>query len=158
MPTNVWETEIAVPVRDLWELHRSVAALETLTPPGRRVRIVGDDHEVREGAIHRLRVKQLGLWFPWHARISDVVPYTREDAACGFTDTAEKSPFASWVHRHDFLPVVGQPGRSRLRDRVEYRMPLGPLGALADALFVAREIEALFAYRHQATARALAAG
>ena len=38
-----------------------------------------------------------------------------------------------------------------MRDRVEYREPLGPLGRIAPALFVRRTLDAIFYFLHQAT-------
>jgi len=32
---------------------------------------------------------------------------------------------------------------------VDYELPLGPLGALAQVLFVRRQLDAIFAYRRQ---------
>ena len=39
------------------------------------------------------------------------------------------------------------PVARRYRDVVDYALPLGPLGALAHALVVRRQLDAIFAYR-----------
>lgn len=147
VPTRVWETRIHCTVEALFDFHRSAEALTLLTPPNRQVQIVGDA-EVRNGALHVLRIRQFGLPMEWHARISQVDPPN------GFTDTAERSPFAYWQHHHRFIP---EGSGAILRDEVTYRMPLGPLGQIADRLFVARDLDRLFAFRHAQTKRALEA-
>src|SRR3712207_7309265 len=44
-------------------------------------------------------------------------------------------------------------GGTIMRDRVDYELPLGPLGALAHALFVGRDLERIFDHRTEAVAR-----
>ncbi len=146
---RVFETRIAAPVEKVWAFHESVEALKALTPPDRNVTVMSEDTAVREGALHVLRVVMFGVPIVWKARITDVQP------PFGFTDTAEKSPFAAWRHRHDFLP---DGDGTLLRDTVEYRAPFGPLGALAHRLFIDRDIERMFAYRHRVTKEALEPG
>ena len=41
--------------------------------------------------------------------------------------------------------------RTRLTDTVSYEAGPGAIGRIADALFVRRQIDAMFAYRHQVT-------
>lgn len=69
-----YETLIDAPVETVWAFHASVEALPLLTPPGRRVRIVGDELDVRDGALHRIQVRIGPVWLPWDARISEVDP------------------------------------------------------------------------------------
>jgi ligand-binding SRPBCC domain-containing protein len=82
----------------------------------------------------------------WIARISS---FAWNESFC---DEQEKGPFASWKHCHQ-LRAESQNGiaGTLITDRVEYALPLGTLGALADAVFVRRQLQATFAFRHQAT-------
>jgi ligand-binding SRPBCC domain-containing protein len=59
-------------------------------------------------------------------------------------DVQVRGPWARWEHRHAF---VEDRGGTWVDDRVTYRLPLGPLGRLAHALMVGRQIRALWAYR-----------
>lgn len=147
MVTRVWRSAIPCSVEALYDFHRSAEALTLLTPPNRQVQIAGDA-EVRDGALHVLRIRQFGLPLEWHARISDVNP------PHGFTDTAERSPFAHWKHRHRFLPD-GE--HAMLEDEVTYALPLGVLGRIADRMLVARDLDRLFRFRHEVTRRAFEA-
>ena len=79
------------------------------------------------------------------------------DRACGspgglFVDVQISGPYSLWRHRHEFEPR----GRTTLvRDHVEYALPLGPLGGLAHAAFVERDLTRIFDYRRAAVARLL---
>jgi ligand-binding SRPBCC domain-containing protein len=69
-----------------------------------------------------------------------------------FCDEQEQGPFAYWKHCHRFAEerVEGRVG-TRITDEIEYVLPLGPLGAMANELFVQRQLQSTFDYRHHAT-------
>ena len=52
-----------------------------------------------------------------------------------FTDEMRRGPFARWRHTHRFEPADGG---THMHDRVDFASPLGPLGAIADALALGR--------------------
>jgi ligand-binding SRPBCC domain-containing protein len=126
----------------MWAFHSSVEALKVLTPPGQHVTIVGETVEVKNGAVHELKVKKFGLTLQWVADISEVEPPHR------FVDTARKSPFKFWRHTHEFLP--GQ-GCTILRDTVDYKMPFGILGKLVNSVLIEADVRKMFAFRHRVT-------
>lgn len=142
MVRKVYESRIEAPVEKVWAFHSSAEALKILTPPWQEVRLVSTDNTVREGALHVLETRKFGLKLLWKARISEVTPPS------GFRDTAEKSPFKRWTHRHDFLD---EEGMTILRDTVEYEPPGWIFGGMLNALFIEEDIDKLFKYRHQMT-------
>jgi ligand-binding SRPBCC domain-containing protein len=80
----------------------------------------------------------------------------------GFCDVQLRGPFRSWRHCHSVEPAASplkkthaSPG-TMLRDAVDYELPLGPFSALADTLFVQRQLAATFRYRQQRTMELLA--
>ena len=81
----------------------------------------------------------------WMARIADC------EINHFFTDLQVKGPFKCWHHRHEFVSQArdGVPG-TLIRDVVEYEVGFGPLGTLADRLFVRRQLRRTFAWRQQA--------
>lgn len=89
---------------------------------------------------------------PWDAEISE---FTWNDHFC---DIQHRGPFKSWRHCHHLHAESRtspngtlQPG-TRLTDQLEYALPLGPLGSLANLLFVRFQLRSTFRYRQQRTA------
>ena len=78
-----------------------------------------------------------------------------------FCDVQHRGPFAFWRHCHRMQaetranasgePVVG----SLLRDAIEYELPFGVLGDLAQRLVIKRQLASTFAYRQRRTAELL---
>lgn len=67
-----------------------------------------------------------------------------------FTDTMVRGMFRTYAHDHVFEPFEGG---TRMIDRAEFAAPLGVLGRLAEALFVARYVKSLFHTRARAIKR-----
>ena len=115
--------------------------LERITPPALRFEILTSGKiEMRAGAIIDYRLRVSGLPLRWRTVIETWEPPFE------FVDVQEKGPYASWRHTHTFEET---PDGTRMRDRVEYALPFGPLGALARRLFVARRLEHIFEFRAQ---------
>lgn len=114
------------------------ANLAALTPPSCRLRLVAAPPALAAGAVLDLEIAWLGLPLRWRAFIREWDPPYR------FVDVQVRGPWARWEHRHAF---VEDRGGTWVEDRVTYRLPLGPLGRLAHALAVGRQIRALWAYR-----------
>jgi ligand-binding SRPBCC domain-containing protein len=67
-----------------------------------------------------------------------------------FADVQEKGPFKRWHHRHEFRADTREGVAGTLvRDVIEYEVGFGLIGAIADALFVRRQMESTFAHRQQ---------
>jgi len=113
--------------------------LGRLTPSSMGFEFLTDDFAMREGLDIRYRIRPLlGIPATWGTRI------TEADPPRGFVDIQSKGPYRHWQHRHRFEPVAGG---TLVHDDIEYRLPLGPLGDLAHALVVRRELEWIFRYR-----------
>ena len=73
-----------------------------------------------------------------------------------FADVQDKGPFKSWHHRHEFLAQAHDGAVGTLvRDLIDYEVGFSWLGAMANALFIGRQMEATFAQRQQALPRLL---
>lgn len=67
-----------------------------------------------------------------------------------FADIQQKGPFQRWHHRHEFVEEDREGINGTLvRDVIEYEVGFGPLGALANSLFVERQMRRTFAQRQQ---------
>jgi len=87
-------------------------------------------------------------WLPfrigWLARITEFVWNSH------FCDEQLKGPFRTWKHRHGIVAETRDGVNGTLiTDEVKYSLPGGPLGSLANAVFVRRQMEANFAYRQR---------
>ena len=112
--------------------------LEAITPPFLEFKVVtAAPIAMHQGALIDYKLKLHGLPFTWRTLISAWEPPFR------FVDEQVRGPYSLWRHEHLFEDV---PGGTRVIDRVDYDM-FG--GALVDALFVRRDLEAIFAYRQQ---------
>jgi len=105
--------------------------------------------EMGAGTLIEYRLRLHGVPVRWLTEIRDWEPGVR------FRDVQVRGPYALWDHTHAFEDD-GQ-GGTIMHDRVLYRVPLGPLGLLADRLLVRRDLERIFDYRHAEIARRFAA-
>jgi len=92
------------------------------------------------GTLLDYRLRLFGVPVRWQSRIALV------EAPERFVDVQVRGPYRSWQHEHRFAAVTGG---TEVIDRVDYAMPLGPLGTLAHALFVRRTLASIFAYRRE---------
>jgi ligand-binding SRPBCC domain-containing protein len=140
---------LELPAAEAFAFYADARNLEAITPPWLGFRVVtANPVEMRAGTLIDYRLRLHGVPIRWHTRIEVWEPPRR------FVDVQLRGPYARWEHTHAFEPdgdaaVV-------IRDRVRYALPLGPLGALAHALFVRRDLERIFDYRRDAVTARLA--
>ncbi len=141
--------EIAAPVEMVFGFHLDTRNARLISPPGTRVDEVTGRFPVAAGSVVTMRLRQRPnpVASTWRIRIEAVERPTL------VVDVAERSPFAYWRHEHHFRSLG--PGRTLMTDRVAYRLPLGPLGRLADRLLVRRALARTFAARHALTGELL---
>ena len=157
MPTLAFELTLAASLDELWAFHLDVGrALPLLSSPGSDVRIISADLPARKGQQVKMNVRgPLGKRLNWVAHIIEFEPPAGEAnfRQARFVDVQASGPFASWRHEHHMAETG--PGTSRLTDIIIYRAPFGPLGLLADWLFVRRQLESMFRHRHAVTRQSL---
>lgn len=147
MPVHVLEREQLVPRprAEVFAFFADAHNLERITPATLRFRILTPPPiAMGPGTLIDYRLSLLGVPFRWRTRIDVYRPGER------FVDVQLVGPYRRWVHLHTFEDAAGG---TLVRDRVEYQLPLGPLGELARALFVRRQLEAIFDHRREAIAR-----
>jgi ligand-binding SRPBCC domain-containing protein len=86
------------------------------------------------------RAKHFGFHLTHKARI------TAFDRPHHFRDEMEEGQFQSFVHDH-FFEAAGD--RTRMREVLVFRSPLGPLGATVDALLLKRYLRRLLESRNR---------
>jgi ligand-binding SRPBCC domain-containing protein len=140
---------VARPLDEVFPFFADASNLEAITPPFLRFRILSPTPvEMRVGARIEYALSLFRVPLRWTTRITVWEPGVR------FVDEQERGPYALWRHTHAF---EARGDETLVRDVVEYALPLGPLGALARALFVRRSLERIFDFRER-TIRTLLEG
>ncbi len=140
---------IELPVQRAFEFYAEARNLAVITPPwmGFEVITLGPI-EMRPGALIDYRLKLHGVPLRWRTRIDVWEPPVR------FVDVQVRGPYALWEHTHTFERDGEQ--AVLIGDRVRYSIPLGPLGRIAHATFVKRDLKRIFDYRERAVVEQLA--
>ena len=150
-PTHILRAEqrFEKPLPELFEFFSNASNLESITPASLEFFIRTPKPIVMSrGTRIDYRLALFGLPVNWRTVISEWEPPYR------FVDEQESGPFALWRHEHTFEEA----GDSVImRDKVEYREPLGWLGALAHHVLVERLLTHVFAHRAQTLAQLMKA-
>lgn len=147
--TFTFRSKMPASAEDVYRLHAEPDALERLTPPWEKARVVARTGGIEHpGSRVTLRVSVGPITQDWIA----------EHAACEpgkmFRDVMVSGPFRKWEHTHIF--VAESENSSWLEDRVEFELPLGWLGKMLGGRYTRRRLQRMFAWRHKTTSEILA--
>ncbi|MFL6230996.1 MAG: SRPBCC family protein [Pyrinomonadaceae bacterium] len=145
MSAFVKESLIRATPERVFAFHEQPDALQRLTPPWERARVIRHAHISEVGSRAIIETRLFGI-IPvrWVAR------HTVYDPPRLFADVQERGPFRRWHHRHVVLPHADG---AILRDEIDYEPPLRMLGRLAEPFLVRPRLEKMFDYRHEVTRR-----
>ena len=128
-------------LRDTFAVFENPYNLARITPPGLGFRILTEGLVMRPGAEIDYELRWLGLPLRWQTLI------TAYDPPREFVDEATRSPYRYWRHRHTFY---SSPEGTVVADRVDYALPLGPIGRIAHLAVVSHQLRRIFEYRQKA--------
>lgn len=157
MPRANYDILLDAPLEAVWAFHEEIeSALRTLSPPEVDLQVTrADAPAVGARVIMRLKLPPASLWggrTRWAARYVEYTPPAGQPPArrAGFTDEQVEGPFKRWRHAHTFEETLDE-GRPKVWaiDTVDYTPPLGPIGWIADRIFLRRQIDRMFAHRHR---------
>ena len=135
------------PLAEVFRFFSDAGNLQAITPPWLGFEILTPmPLEMRAGTLLDYRIRLHGIPLKWRTRITAWEPPGR------FVDEQLRGPYRLWVHEHTFREV---PGGTEVGDRVRYAVPGG---RLANRLFVAPDLEKVFAYRRLKICEALGGG
>ena len=117
--------------------------LAKITPSWLNFRIVTPNLEMREGALIDYTIRWLAFPMRWRTLISVY------ESPRYFIDEQLRGPYTMWRHLHTFEETERG---TRVGDEVRYILPLGPLGRVAHAAMVGRQLRGIFRFRQQALA------
>ncbi len=135
--------KLPIDIDTAWDFLSDPKNLRVITPADMGFEIVsGAEKKMFPGQIIRYKVKPLfGITTTWVTEIAQVVERKY------FVDEQRFGPYSFWHHKHFLRPVAGG---VEMEDVVDYKLPLGLLGALAHALFIEKRVQAIFDYREKA--------
>jgi ligand-binding SRPBCC domain-containing protein len=139
-----FEQRIPTDLDTAWEFISRPENLKTITPDYMGFDILTTDlpEVMYPGLIIEYRVRPVArLPMRWVTEITHI----REKQY--FVDEQRIGPYAMWHHEHIVEPIDGG---VLMRDKISYAPPLGPLGQIAHALFIRRQLQSVFDYREQA--------
>ncbi|MGB1080260.1 MAG: SRPBCC family protein [Flavobacteriaceae bacterium] len=135
--------ELATTIDQAWTFLSDPKNLKRITPDYMGFDIIsGAERKMFPGQIIQYRLTPvLGIPFRWVTEITHV------QEGEFFVDEQRFGPYTFWHHKH-FIKKTSN--GVVMEDIVDYKLPLGPLGWLAHALFVRAKVKKIFDYREKA--------
>ncbi len=130
-------------IENLWQFMATPANLNALTPPQLHFQIVSPlPDRMYNGLIiqYLIKIPLFGRW-QWLTEIKHI------RAGEYFVDEQRLGPYRLWYHQHLLEPVGEE--KTRMVDRVSYRLPFGVVGMVVHELWVKKLLNDIFAYRAQ---------
>lgn len=135
-------TVVPAPVAEVFDFFSRAQNLGLITPARMGFLITSVSGPMDEGALIKYRIRIAGIPLTWKTRIEAWEPGQR------FVDAQLSGPYACWWHEHRFSPDGA--ASTVMQDRVLYAPPLGPLGRIANRLFIADALRGIFDVRAEA--------
>jgi hypothetical protein len=141
------EQLLPVPTGEAFAFFADAPNLEAITPPWLHFRMVTPQPIVMGlGTLIDYRLRLHAVPLRWLTRIELWEP------GRGFADVQMRGPYRLWHHTHSFS---SRRGGTMMRDVVRYALPFGPLGRVARAALVRRDLDRIFDFRREAVAARL---
>ncbi len=123
-----------------WEFLSSPENLAVITPPHMGFHILSKDtKKMFPGQIIQYNVSP----FPkYTTRWVTEITHVKEGEY--FVDEQRFGPYALWHHKHFLKPI---PGGVEMEDIIDYKIPFGIIGQLANSLIVKKQLLTIFKYR-----------
>ncbi|MFD5226244.1 SRPBCC family protein [Microbacterium sp. NPDC058342] len=142
MASFVLERHVPAPPERVFDASLDVG-LHLASQSTRGERVVGGPAHgmLKEGDRVTWSARHFGLRLRMTSLVFDV------DRPHRFRDRQTAGPFGAFLHTHEFL---ADGDGTRMRDTIEFRSPLGPLGRLVDAAVMRRHLIAVISERNDA--------
>jgi ligand-binding SRPBCC domain-containing protein len=135
--------KMPVSLSEAWLFFSRPHNLSAITPKELDFRIISLYHgeEMYPGQIIEYKVRPLlGIPVYWMTEITHV------EKEKYFVDEQRFGPYALWHHQHHFKAIEGG---VEMTDIIHYKVPMGILGDIANALFVNNSLKKIFRFRHK---------
>ena len=134
--------KLPISVDEAWDFLSSPKNLKKITPKEMNFNIIDSDFKkIYPGQIIIYTVTPiLKIPLKWVTEITHVVDKKY------FVDEQRFGPYALWHHKH-FIREID--GGIEMEDVIHYKIPFGPIGVLANYLFVQKKLGSIFVYRRK---------
>ncbi len=136
---------LPVSIEEAWDFFSSPANLAVMTPEYLNLKFTNElfGEKMYPGQIITYKVKPvLGIPLYWMTEITHV------EHLKYFVDEQRVGPYSLWHHQHHFKSIKGG---VEMTDLIHYKNPLGPLGVMANSLFIKGQLEGIFEFRFKRT-------
>ncbi len=133
--------ELDISLNTAWDYFSSPANLSNITPPEMGFNITSKvDKKAYQGQIITYKVSPFPL-----VKMNWVTEITSVKERAFFIDEQRFGPYSMWHHEHYFEELPN--GKTLIKDKVSYKIPLGILGHIAQVLFVKKQLIEIFSFR-----------
>lgn len=134
--------KLPISLPEAWDFFSSPANLAKITPKEMEFIVTSEppiDGKMYPGLIITYKVSPLfGIKLNWMTEITQVVDEKY------FIDEQRFGPFKFWHHQHHFKTIDGG---VEMTDILTYGLPFGPIGQLAHAIMIKKQVEEIFTFR-----------
>ena len=145
---NIYRKQfLPIDIQQAWSFFSCPKNLKLITPPhmGFHICYASDNERMYAGQIIRYQLNILPfISTQW------VTEITHMKEPFYFVDEQRVGPYELWHHQHHFRQVNNE---IEIIDEVNYVIPYGLLGRLMNGIFVSRQVNAIFDFRHKALER-----
>ncbi len=134
---------LPISLQEAWDFFSSPKNLAEITPKhmGFSILYISGGNKMYPGQLIRYLVNIAPM-----VSLHWVTEITHVDEPKYFVDEQRFGPYALWHHQHHFRGVAGG---IEMTDEVNYAIPFGILGQLANWLFVKKKVNAIFDHRFE---------
>ncbi len=133
--------KVPVSLEEIWDFISSPINLKEITPEHMGFTVTGNTgaEKMYPGMIITYKVSPMfGIKLNWMTEITQVRVHEY------FVDEQRIGPYKMWHHQHKIEQIEGG---VLMTDIVTYQPPMGFLGALANSLFIKKQLQQIFDYR-----------
>jgi len=139
-----FEQKLPISLEQAWDFFSSPLNLAKITPDHMGFIITSDFKEGQKmypGMIITYKVSPLlGIKLNWMTEITHV------QEGKYFVDEQRFGPYALWHHQHHFEEIKGG---VHMKDIINYAIPYGFIGRIANSILVENEVRGIFDYREK---------
>lgn len=133
---------LPISVQEAWDFLSDPKNLKTITPYYMGFKIIsGAEKKMYPGQLIQYLVTPVaGIKTKWVTEITHVVPNQY------FVDEQRFGPYALWHHKHFIQEIEGG---VEMEDIIDYKIPFGILGRVANRILVKPKLREIFNYRRE---------